>query len=98
MNELMNKHAVTLLVCSQTSTVALALRAESRVFYSLTRLAHSPVTKGNKKEIAVERLIFTGMGKMFEISVNKSTCPADIQIASRTVIIPSYSLFRISVK
>lgn len=54
MNELMNKHAVTLLVCSQTSTVALALRAESRVFDSLTRLARSPVTKGNKKEVAVE--------------------------------------------
>ena len=46
-------------------TRSFALRAVSRVLGSLPRLA---LTKGNKKEIAVERLVFTGMGKMFEIS------------------------------
>ena len=61
----------------RTSTVALAFRAESRVLVSLTRLARSLACN---KELTV----FTGMGKMFEISVNNCTCPAHTQIASRT--------------
>lgn len=68
------------MVClfQRTSTVALALRAESRVLDSLTRLSRSLACY---KEIAV----FTGMGKMFEISVNNSTCSAHTQITSRTL-------------
>lgn len=46
---------------------------------SCARHANAP------RSLVTKKVVFTGMGKMLEISVNNSTCPAHTQIASRTL-------------
>lgn len=58
-------------------------RAPRRI--SRARLANTPLSLARSLACYKEIAVFTGMGKMFEISVNNSTCSAHTQITSRTL-------------